>query len=184
MTKPLLYLDVDGPLNPYAAKPHRRPAGYQTHRMMPPSWAERHEPVGGIHRYTKPLRVWLNPTHGPALVALTDVFDLVWATTWEADANTFIGPVIGLPELPVVEWTSTKRRVGPEDTFWKTAELVEHAAGRPFVWVDDDITTADRRYVNTHHAGVALLRFVHPAVGLVDDDFAVLRAWVASVPIR
>ncbi len=33
MNRPLLLIDVDGPLNPYAAPPHRRPDGYQTHRM-------------------------------------------------------------------------------------------------------------------------------------------------------
>ncbi|MEU1870105.1 hypothetical protein [Streptomyces sp. NPDC019793] len=27
MSRPLLFLDVDGPLNPYAAKPHKRPVG-------------------------------------------------------------------------------------------------------------------------------------------------------------
>lgn len=50
--RPILYLDVDGPLNPYAAKPHRRPEGYSTHRMLPDSWRAR--------GYRKPLRVWLN----------------------------------------------------------------------------------------------------------------------------
>ncbi|MFJ8754609.1 hypothetical protein ACIREO_35650 [Streptomyces sp. NPDC102441] len=33
--RPLLLLNVDGPLNPYAAPPHKRPAGYSTHRMRP-----------------------------------------------------------------------------------------------------------------------------------------------------
>lgn len=42
MNRPLLYLDVDGPLNPYAAKPHRRPAGYATHRMKPEGWIAQH----------------------------------------------------------------------------------------------------------------------------------------------
>ncbi|MGX1247700.1 hypothetical protein RKD48_000211 [Streptomyces ambofaciens] len=27
MSRPLLFLDVEGPLNPYAAKPHKRPVG-------------------------------------------------------------------------------------------------------------------------------------------------------------
>lgn len=30
MHRPVLYLDVDGPLNPYAAKPERRPESYAT----------------------------------------------------------------------------------------------------------------------------------------------------------
>lgn len=40
--RPLLYLDVDGPLNPYAAKPERRPEGYTTHRMKPEGWLAQH----------------------------------------------------------------------------------------------------------------------------------------------
>ncbi|MFC4373306.1 HAD domain-containing protein [Nocardia halotolerans] len=175
MSKPLLYLDVDGVLNPWRAKPEKRPAGYETHRLTPAAWlAEYPSPP----RRVKPLRVWLNPEHGPKLLALGEVFDLWWATTWEHDANTQIGPLIGLPELPVVEWRSTKR-FGPDGVFWKTAELVEHAAGRPFVWVDDDITVRDRRYVEQHHPALALLHYVDPAKGLLDDDFDTLQAWGA-----
>ncbi|MEU6365910.1 hypothetical protein ABZ876_09170 [Streptomyces sp. NPDC046931] len=33
MDRPLLFLDVDGPLNPWAAQPERRPAGYTTIRV-------------------------------------------------------------------------------------------------------------------------------------------------------
>lgn len=33
MSLPLLFLDVDGPLNPYAAKPEKRPEGYTTLRV-------------------------------------------------------------------------------------------------------------------------------------------------------
>ena len=42
MSRPLLYIDVDGPLNPYAAEPERRPAGYSTHRMKPEGWIAQH----------------------------------------------------------------------------------------------------------------------------------------------
>ena len=85
--KPLLLLDVDGPLNPWAAKPTQRPAGYSTHRYTRP----------GAQRWDKPLRVWLHPGHGPMLLTLADRFELVWCTTWGAEANTWIGPRIGLP---------------------------------------------------------------------------------------
>ncbi|MFD6222128.1 HAD domain-containing protein [Nocardia asteroides] len=172
--RPLLYLDVDGPLNPFAAKPERRPAGYRTHRMTPPSWVAQHRDTP-THR-TRPLRVWLDPAHGPALLALAEYFDLWWATTWEHDANTHIGPVLGLPELPVVEWIST-RRGSSDGTCWKTAELVRHAAGRSWAWVDDEITLGDRRFVHRHHGGAALLNHVEPAKGLRDSDFAALTAW-------
>ena len=81
----------------------------------------------------------------------------MWATTWGAEANTFIAPVLGLPDLPVVEWppgTSRERTDGP---FWKTGPLVEHARGRPFAWVDDELGPADEDFVAAQHCGPALL---------------------------
>lgn len=67
MNRPLLFLDVDGPLNPYAAQPERRPAYYVTLRVplnngMPSG-------DGGLSSRRRPLRVWLNPGHGPTSAA-------------------------------------------------------------------------------------------------------------------
>lgn len=173
---PLCFLDVDGPLNPYAAKPHRRPAGYTTHRMMPPSWEARqaHKPVAR----RKPLRVWLNPGHGPALLALADRFTLVWATTWMGEANSFIGPALGLPALPYVDFgdaADAQARHG--GLHWKTKPLVAYAAGQAFAWVDDELTDQDRAYVAAHHPGSALVHPVDPRLGLLKDDFAALAAF-------
>ena len=103
----LLLLDVDGPLNPYAAKSTRRPDGYVTYRRTP---------SGGWHtgrnaRRFKGLRVWLNPEHGAQLLALAEEtgLELAWATTWQHEANDRIGPVLGLPALPVVEFPDYDR---------------------------------------------------------------------------
>ncbi|MGC9500260.1 hypothetical protein [Streptomyces sp. WG7] len=107
-----------------------------------------------MRKPVKPLRVWLNPGHGPALDALP--FGLVRATTWEEEANTFIAPVLGLPELPFIPWPSL--RPGPRGgVFWKTPEFVPWAKGRAFAWADDGITEADRSRVKEHHDGPALI---------------------------
>jgi hypothetical protein len=169
--RPLLYLDVDGPLNPYAAKPERRPEGYTTHRMKPEGWLAQHP--GLPPSRVKPLRVWLNPAHGQALLKLTGHYDLVWATTWREEANTFIAPVLGLPPLPFVDWPTTLTP-GPNGTFWKTRHLVTHAEGRPFVWLDDELDDRDREFVAAHHDGPALLHWVDPRVGLRERDFEVV----------
>ncbi len=176
--RPTLLVDVDGPLNPYAAKPYRRPEGYGTHRLMTPRWqaTERRRLAewGLPDKAVKPLRVWLNATHGPSLAALP--FDLVWATTWEEEANDFLAPLLGLPSLPFIAWPDP--RPEPEGgVFWKTPEVVAWAQGRPFAWVDDQITDADRAWVLTHHRGPALLHYVDPKIGLTADDFAHLQDW-------
>ncbi|MBT2444859.1 hypothetical protein J7E93_33145 [Streptomyces sp. ISL-36] len=169
MTKPLLLIDVDGPLNPYAARPERRPEGYTTHRMRPAGWCE-----------TKPLRVWLNPAHGEELLALAEWYELVWATTWEGEANAWIGPHLGIPELPFVDWPQMHGKA-PRGTFWKTQYILEYAAGRPFAWVDDDITSYDHEYVDQRHLAAALLLHVDPRIGLIRPDFDALAEWAAAL---
>lgn len=123
-----------------------------------------------------PLLDRLDPADGRRLLALG--CQLVWATTWMADANDLVAPRLGLPELAVVEF--------PEDSeperglHWKTAFLTRWAAGRTFVWLDDEITDADRRWVQAQYAGRALLHRVDPLVGLTDADFAQIRQWLAA----
>ena len=149
--------------------------------MAPQRWmeAERERLCGEGRPFkrAKPLRVWLNPAHGPALLDLP--VELVWATTWEQEANEWIGPVLGLPALPVVCWPqeSTRPQQEPDGVFWKTRTLADYAAGRPFAWVDDQITMADWRWCATRHPAPTLLQPIHPARGLTAGDFAALGRW-------
>ncbi|WP_433888265.1 hypothetical protein [Streptomyces sp. CA-111067] len=168
--KPWLFLDVDGPLNPYAAPSGRLPRGYALHRLRPTHWPPEHPD----------LPVWLDPGHGAHLDWLTAHFSLVWATTWEDDANTMIGPLIGLPELPVVHWPE-QRAQSATGLFWKTAELVRFADGAPFAWVDDEVDEEDRAFVAAHHPAPALLHRIDPRVGLRSADFATLGEWAVGI---
>ncbi|MFJ4843200.1 hypothetical protein [Streptomyces sp. NPDC088746] len=163
--RPLLLLDVDGPLNPYAAAPQRRPAGYSTHRMRPTGWE---------NPWDKPLRVWLNHDHGADLLALP--YELVWATTWKNEANDWIGPHLGLPMLPFVDWPTMRPQQGAR-LHWKTRALVAYAEGRPFAWVDDELGQEDREWVRKNHGAPALLHWVDPRLGLLPDDFGALAKW-------
>lgn len=107
---------------------------------------------------------------------------LVWATTWEDEANAEIAPLIGLPQLPVVRWPDTSAEHEREDRWfglcWKTRTLVDWAAGLPFAWIDDEITDADRNWIRLHHPGRALLHHVESYRGLSDDDFTPLSQWL------
>ncbi|MFC8519855.1 hypothetical protein [Streptomyces sp. NPDC057257] len=129
----LLFLDVDGTLLPFGAA---RPYPSYEPRFTPPQAAAAH-----------PLLSRVDPGLGPRLIALG--CELVWATTWLDDANLCLAPWLGLPQLPLVDWPDEEDVSAP--LHWKTRPLVDWAAGREFVWVDDEIT---------------------------DADFAVLEAWI------
>ncbi|MQY06611.1 HAD domain-containing protein [Actinomadura macrotermitis] len=113
--EPLLYLDVDGVLNP------EDPAGRFTAHT-----------VGS-------LTLRIPDTHAAWLRELSAAYELIWATTWEHHANAYIAPLLGLPELPVVEFTAYEPR--PDDPrctplqipqMYKWAPILRHADGRRF----------------------------------------------------
>ncbi|WP_329127754.1 HAD domain-containing protein [Streptomyces caniferus] len=163
--RPLLFLDVDGPLIPFGASPGRL--------QRPASGAEVLPDQGN------PLLARLDRAVGARLMALG--CDLVWASTWGDEANEAVAPRIGLPRLPVVEWPDGFTEDGPRGLHWKTRALVEWAGPRPFIWVDDEISDMDRLWVAAQHRGPALLHRVDPAEGLTDDDFSALAGWLRTV---
>lgn len=110
--------------------------------------------------------------------------ELVWATTWMDDANECVSPWIGLPRLPVVAWpepSAIDEQDEREGIHWKTRSLVGWAAGRPFAWVDDEISDSDRAWVAAHHRGRALLHRVDAGKGLIETDYAALNEWLLEV---
>lgn len=86
--------------------------GYTTLRVpLDDRIPEAHRPPLVRRRH---LRVWLDPRHGAELLRLD--YDLCWATTWMADANRWIAPVVGLPELPFVDFLHhVNPRIGLRD---------------------------------------------------------------------
>lgn len=158
----LLFLDVDGTLLPYGGTPlPSTPAGWDEWQSV-----------------SHPRLARLVPGHGARLLALP--CELVWATAWMHDANEVLAPLLGLPQLPVADLPDVPEEDGEAVLHWKTRPLVDMAAGRPFVWVDDEITEIDRKWVSAHHPGRALLHRVDSRTGLTDADFTTLDHWLKS----
>lgn len=169
--RPLLLLDVDGPLNPYGASrgdvdKHRLPLPYYVRRMLG-------------------YRVFLSKVHGPLLTAFAAEHDveLAWATTWEHDANRLIGPFIGLPQLPVIEFGRHPGTIKG----WKYPAVLKHAAGRPVAWLDDDFHTAAHHTAKTEFLAsrsglLTVLHHIDPHHGLVQADLDTVAAALAGGP--
>lgn len=169
-----LLLDVDGPLNPYAAKATQRPDGFETHRAFP---ATGHPSKG--------YRLWLRPSHGAELLATGA--ELIWATTWEFEADEWVGCHIGLPKLPVIDWID-RDHWNPEKLYWKTKRVAqwmnENRPGIPFLWLDDEVGLNDRLWIEKHCAPGSGIRIISPQTGITKDHLEEIEEWKHEIGCR
>ena len=149
--RPVLMLDVDGPINVaswFAVVSDGVDVGFVSHRVG----SHGRDDMEGIEQVTvripERMPVWLE--------ALSQVFDLVWATFWEGAANVSLSPLLGLPrDLPVVRFP-TEAIYAPfaREGSWKTPYVAqwmhEHAPGARWAWVDDEISARDVAWVETY----------------------------------
>lgn len=137
--RPVWLLDVDGVLN--AATPFPE-------RDAWPEWSSGWAVAAGSRW---PIR-WAPPV----VTAIRHVIehglaDVRWLTTWLDDANESLGPLLGLPALPVVPRPADRQaaahgflgsRAGGFGGWWKLAAaraLLDPQPHRPLVWTDDDL---------------------------------------------
>jgi HAD domain in Swiss Army Knife RNA repair proteins len=155
VARPLLFLDVDGVLNPFPDCPE----GYAEHDLFP----EDDEPVR------------LAAIHTGWLEELAGAFDVVWASGWGEDANRVLAPILGLPELPLVDLPPI-----PFEPHEKVPGIAAFAADRPAAWVDDNITSEARAWAARRSAPTLLVDVVS-AVGLARPAVDELLAWAAAL---
>ena len=153
--RPLLFLDVDGVLNPFP----ETPPGFEEHDFFP----DDDEPV----RLSAAHRDWLQE--------LAEVYELVWATGWGDEANRVLNPFFGLPTFPVVPLPAT--RFEPS---MKVPAIDEFAAGRPAAWVDDMLTPEARAWADARRFATLLVE-VDSATGLTRPQVEDVLTWAASL---
>lgn len=152
---PLLLLDVDGVLNPWAAP--ACPPGYIEHDFFPGE---------------EPVRVC--PAHGPWLQELATRFQIVWATAWGAGANRLLAPLLQLPDLPVIDFPPVPFH--PRD---KLPAIVRYAARRPLAWIDDELQP-EAHALAARRRTPALLISADPAEGLTRPIIEQALQWADS----
>jgi hypothetical protein len=153
---PLLLLDVDGVLNPFAAA--TCPAGYEEYPFFPDE---------------DPVRLCRG--HGEWLRELADRFDIVWATGWGDNANVYIAPVLGLPCLPVIHFAAM-----PFEPREKVPPIATYTGSRPTAWIDD-VPTPEAREWAERRGAPTLLVDVDPAEGLTRAAVDRSLSWAAEL---
>lgn len=156
--RPLMLIDVDGVLNPLGIKPRGH---------VPPGFAA-HDLVG--------LRVLLASHHGAWLSELAVDFDLVWATSWEHDADRLIAERVGLPRgLPVITFASPQ-------TGWtsKLPDVIRFVGDCPVAWIDDDLSHEVYGWADSRTVPTLLIQPDH-RVGLTSAHIDRLREFALEL---
>lgn len=163
--KPLLLIDVDGVLN--AINTNQGSRVYNIFKAGPFTIRFRHE-----------LGDWLK--------RLSEHFHLIWATMWDAEANTELAPRLGLPHLPYipcwdaqdvyVEWNGHRLHT-------KVPCIEKLVEDWPFAWIDDTLTRGDLLWAEWRERNLApthLLK-IDPRMGLLEHHVNKLIGWAKEV---
>jgi hypothetical protein len=161
-SRPLILIDVDGVLNVITSSKERRRLCYHE------GWRQKR-----IELSAGTFRLFWNPASGPLLsrLAAETGAELAWGTTWEEYANLVVGPLLGLPRLPVASVSAFPH---------KANGIVPFTAGRPFVWFDDEPDAAEVTAV----LAVSQPHLVVPVderTGLTASHAATAREWLLAL---
>lgn len=166
--KPICFLDVDGVINVFDAAADWNEHLYEKNLVFRnprrnDRWAQR--------------EVILDRRHPNLLAMLAADFEIVWGTAWEEVANVALSELLGLPEIPVVDFRRTGIIAG---LHWKTRRLADWADGRPFIWIDDEARPDDVNWLSTVNPNTLVLH-CDPIYGLTDRHVLAALDFAASL---
>ena len=154
--RPLLFVDVDGVLNPYAAA--ACPDGYVEHHLFPGQ---------------EPVRLCAG--HGPWFHELAGTFELVWGTGWNIADRRLLVDLLDLPAIG-----QGLVMTGPFHPRDKVPVIATLAAGRALAWMDDLLGPEAESWAVTRSEPTLLVP-VDPWTGLERTHVDNLLAWAETV---
>jgi hypothetical protein len=116
---------------------------------------------------------------GERLRRLADAYELVWATGWEERANDYLPRILGLPELPYLEFEGAARF---GTAHWKLGPLKEYAGERALAWVDDSFDESCYEWAEAREAPTLLVP-TEPNVGLEEAQTEALLSWARQIEV-
>jgi hypothetical protein len=176
-SRPLLLVDIDGVISLFGFEaPSGSPAVSGVARSASRRAASERRADGSFHSIDG-IPHFLSSTAAAHLLALSESFELVWASGWEEKANEYLPHLLGLPVLPHL---SFERSVGRANAHWKLDAIDAHAAGRPLAWIDDAFNEACHEWASVRETPTLLVQTT-PASGLTRLEAQVLERWAADL---
>ena len=127
---------------------------------------------------------FLSATAARQLLALSRVFDLVWASGWEEKANEHLPHLLGLPaQLPFVRFSQLTGQARSTHAHWKLEAIEAYAGQRALAWVDDAFNPACQDWARTRPAPTLLVSTA-PERGLTPLEAEVLMGWARALGQR
>jgi hypothetical protein len=163
--RPLLMVDIDGVISLFG--PFGGGAGVA--------------PEGSFHSI-EGIPHFLSSTAAAHLLALGDVYDLVWCSGWEERADEHLPHLLGLPaRLPHLCFArAVGGRTHHTRAHWKLDAIGAYAGERALAWVDDALDDDCRAWAAARTAPTLLVQTA-PERGLTAPEAQQLAAWAAAL---
>lgn len=158
--KPILLLDIDGVIN-----------------IEPPVKENQVETLNiGTERIFFPKNIREN------LAKLIPVFDIIWASAWEADAPIDLAPELGLPDFPhlVFPGENNPRFLGFHAWKLSVIDKLFNNDERALAWIDDDFDAECRTWGKERKAPTLLVP-TDPYIGLSKTDALKMIMWAQQL---